>query len=184
MILCSARKEEGESNRVDRYDSLLHSLTGDDGDIVLRFFVIFSRFEYALKQSGFVKTGGYDSAMPDWDTFADKISNGLGDDSLDLAFIDARARLFHTPPQKQTVTTRGGSLHWRKNIQGPTESDARYLLRLVRDVRNNLFHGGKYPDGIISDQSLRNKVLLQDCLTVLETCLSLDTEVKRFFEMV
>ncbi len=37
------------------------------------------------------------------------------------------------------------SMRWEKNSKSNGESDERYLLRLVRDVRNNLFHGGKVP---------------------------------------
>jgi hypothetical protein len=64
------------------------------------------------------------------------------------------------------------------------ETEVQYLLRLVRDVRNNLFHGGKYPEsqgGPIDGNTLRNKRLLQACLTILDTCRSLDAKVGDLF---
>jgi hypothetical protein len=65
-----------------------------------------------------------------------------------------------------------------------TESDERYLLRLVRDVRNNLFHGGKYPapTGPVDGEVLRNSKLLKACLTILDRCQSLHADVSRVFE--
>jgi hypothetical protein len=55
-------------------------------------------------------------------------------------------------------------------------------LRLVRDVRNNLFHGGKYLKTPVDGAARRNKDLLQACLTVLAECRSVDTWVNAFFE--
>jgi hypothetical protein len=73
-------------------------------------------------------------------------------------------------------------LQWQKNTRRNGEGETEYLLRLVRDVRNNLFHGGKYPEEPVSGQSLRNSKLLQACLTILEKYLSLNADVKCFFE--
>jgi hypothetical protein len=75
-------------------------------------------------------------------------------------------------------------MQWRANSKRSSEGEGGYLLRLVRDTRNNLFHGGKYPspDGPVNDQILRNSQLLQACFTILEKCRSLDGDVKHFFE--
>lgn len=90
--------------------------------------------------------------------------------------------MLREPPQKQVVTTTDRSLGWQANTKRSEEGDAEYLLRLVRDVRNNLFHGGKYPDRPVSERRLRNSMLLEACVTILETCLSLDADVKHFYE--
>jgi hypothetical protein len=42
----------------------------------------------------------------------------------------------------------------------------------VRTVRNNVFHGGKFPDGMITDP-LRDEQLIRDCLGVLNALLLL-----------
>ena len=46
-----------------------------DRDLLLQFFVLFSRFEYSLKRSGFLKTG--DEAKPDWDDYAKSLRGVL-----------------------------------------------------------------------------------------------------------
>jgi hypothetical protein len=38
----------------------------DQRDLVIRFFVCFSRFEYAMKAAGWVCAGKGDAAEPDW----------------------------------------------------------------------------------------------------------------------
>src|SRR5438270_303718 len=46
------------------------------------------------------------------------------------------------------------------------------VLLSVPTVRNNAFHGGKFPDAIITDP-LRDEQLIRDCLAVLEALLKL-----------
>ena len=43
----------------------------EDRDLVFRFFAVFSRFEYALKRSGFLKY--QERAEADWDAYANGI---------------------------------------------------------------------------------------------------------------
>ncbi len=163
---------------------LIQSLTGGDGEIVLQCFVTFSRFEYALKRAGFVKCDSHNNASADWRRFARERLDARLADMTDTEFAKARSYLLREPPQKQIFVKSEEIMRWQKNSQQLREGDAEYLLRLVKDVRNNLFHGGKYPppDGPVSDQALRNGQLLQACLTILEKCRSLDPGVNRFFE--
>jgi hypothetical protein len=46
------------------------------------------------------------------------------------------------------------------------------VLLSVRTIRNNVFHGGKFPDGMITDP-LRDEQLNRDCLAVLQSLLKL-----------
>lgn len=165
---------------MNMHRDLLRSLTGDDSELVLQFFVTFSRFEYALKRAGFLKDKKY--AEADWQRFAREKGDALVDGVTDTEFTKARSFLLWEPPQKQVVEATGRSLRWQENPRRSGENDAEYLLRLVRGVRNNLFHGGKYPTQAVSGKRLRNSKLLQACVTILEKCLSLDADVKRFFE--
>ena len=161
------------------HHDLIRSLTGDNGEIVLQFFVTFSRFEYALKRAGFIKRDGYSNVLPNWCRFAERLDAWLAD-ITGTEFTKAKSYLLREPPLKLIFDKSGEIILCPPERRG-NESDAEYLLRLVRDVRNNLFHGGKYPDGPVSDQA-RNSQLLQACLTILETCLLLDSDVKRFFD--
>ncbi len=76
-----------------------------------------------------------------------------------------------------------GTLKWEKTTKGCGEHDENYILRLVRSVRNNLFHGGKYPleGGPIEDVA-RNNCLLQASITVLECCIELSDLSSIFME--
>ena len=68
---------------------------------------------------------------------------------------------------------------------GQGEHREGYVLRLVRVVRNNLFHGGKYPIPIepLEDMA-RNEVLLNPSIVVLRNCLSISDPVRAAFEEV
>src|SRR5271165_5247040 len=54
------------------------------------------------------------------------------------------------------------------------------LITMVCRARNNLFHGGKFPNGPISDP-VRNPRLLRHSLTILEACIPLDRKVRRLW---
>jgi len=54
-------------------------------------------------------------------------------------------------------------------------------LRMVRSIRNNLFHGGKYNIEVHEDTD-RTEHLLRSSLVVLEECLELSPEVRLHFE--
>lgn len=158
---------------------LLRSLTGDDSELVLQFFVTFSRFEYALKRAGFLENRGY--ASPDWDSFAKEIEPKLAS-IQDAEFTNAQTYLLQHPPKKQIVKMPGNKLDWEEEDSSRVPKNATYLLQMVRRVRNNLFHGGKYPERPVSGRRLRNSELLHACMTILEKCLPLDEKVKHFFE--
>jgi len=56
------------------------------------------------------------------------------------------------------------------------------VIRSLRIVRNNVFHGGKFPDGPIVEP-LRDEALIRDCLAVFERLLDLPLprDVARIF---
>jgi len=151
---------------------------GIDRVLVLRFLVVFSRFEYSMKRSGFVK--GHDPVEPDWDTYANGLRSKFQSVN-DPGFSAAVKILVDAPPRKQILS--GSSLDWKTTIVGAGEQHESYVLRLVRIVRNNLFHGGKYPVpvGPLEDVG-RNSLLLQASLTVLKQCLQLSPELRTAFE--
>lgn len=156
----------------------LFRFTGTDDNVVLKFFANFSRFEYALKRAGFVTSGEYHSAKPNWREFAEKVSVGLGD-IKEGEFNSAKSYLLQHPPRRQVF--RDNSIRWEANCKSNTESEGQYLLRLVRDVRNNLFHGGKYDRESVDDGSLRNSELLNASLIILDQCLQLNRTLAFYF---
>lgn len=151
-----------------------------DRDLVFQFFAFFARYEYSLKRSDFLKR--CDRAKPNWDAYANTLRGRFGK-IQDKAFQTAIAYLLAKPPKTQIVTENG--LGWTDTPLGPGEHQECYVLRLVRTVRNNLFHGGKYqyPFGTIDDVA-RNRCLLEASITVLCQCLELSEPVRAMFEVV
>lgn len=163
---------------------IIEQLVGDR-DLVFRFFAFFSRFEYALKRAKFLKPGSSNQAYqaePDWDKYADELRGQFAKVD-DGDFKAAYAYLRSNPPKKQVV--KGNQINWNVSRQDKSESDEKYILRLVRTVRNNLFHGGKYPSpvGPVGDVG-RNNGLLESCIVVLDRCLILSPDVQKIFSEV
>jgi hypothetical protein len=134
--------------------------------LTLEFMATFSRFEFALKKSGYAR-GDDSQVSPNWDAFANDVAKL---DAAILATVLGTCQyLQQHPPKKQVLDN--GLLRWvdRQGTSGSAIGDA---LLSVRTVRNNVFHGGKFPDGIITDP-LRDEQLISDCLAVLNALLFL-----------
>ncbi len=129
-----------------------------DRELMFRFFAAFSRFEYALKASTFMKP---DKAEPDWSRFGDTIAvcfSRLRESDPQLsASID---ELLAAPPRKQTPTG------WKAVPPQGDERGAKNVVTIVCRVRNNLFHGGKAqrqgPDGDRDNRLVRNSLVVLD----------------------
>jgi len=133
--------------------------------LAYRFFLVFSRFEYALKRAGYV-TGGGDSLAADWDKFSSAYWKTHIPSNIPK-LRKAWAYFSSHPPRKQILDN--GSISWSKPQARTTEPELTWLLVSIRTVRNNLFHGGKYPYNPISDQA-RDSILLEHTLTIIEVC--------------
>jgi hypothetical protein len=135
-------------------------------ELTLEFLATFARFEFALKKAGYAQ-GDDSKVSPDWDSFARDVAK------LDAAVLAPVLSLCQYlqqhPPKKQVL--RNGALHWVTR-QGTSGSAIGDILLSVRTVRNNVFHGGKFPEGIITDP-LRDEHLIHDCLVVLKGLLEL-----------
>ncbi len=116
-------------------------------EFAVEFFAKFARLEYALKEAGFVTTDRWRSALPDWSGFRDSPEvQALG---CHLAGSPGGAYLIADPPKNQTV--KDGALQFTPS--GPLK-DIGGLIRAVKRVRNNLFHGGKRFPGSERDERL------------------------------
>jgi len=151
---------------------------GADREQVLEFFFLFSRFEYALKRSSvFLKD--QERAEADWDKYGNSLKDRFKAVN-DANFLKALNYLEVNPPSVQIVVNR--CLDWKLTSRGDGESRERYVLRMIQTVRNNLFHGGKYPypTGPVPEVA-RNLQLIEACIAVLNLCLALSPEVEGHF---
>jgi hypothetical protein len=143
-------------------------------ELVCHFVGMFSRFEYALKATGFFKRPKPPKtkrrAEPDWDAFAESLKSRLRDvpnESVKEAieYFDAQ------PPKKQVIVEGVLTLDDRR----AREHNDKELLMLVRQVRNNLFHGGK------PDVGMRSQNLLRHAETLMIAALLLNDDVRKAF---
>jgi hypothetical protein len=147
-----------------------------DKNLVLNFLTVFSRFEYTLKRMGYLRAndGGI---LVDWDRFASTYQTSY--EALDKKIIEEQLTyLLNEPPKKQRIIE--GSLRWTDQARPSRENNLIDILNLVRRVRNNLFHGGKFSDSLSPDPE-RNTKLLNASLSVLAFCLSIDKIIYETF---
>jgi hypothetical protein len=147
-----------------------------DKDLVLEFFFVFSRFEYALKRAGYLMRSS-SRAEPAWDRFGQDIQ--LVYDPNGASKLDRAVKYLLTHPPRRQIKSHG-RLGWSDDGERGGLTEVQWLLRLVRRVRNNLFHGGKYPGGTVEEPA-RNTELLRNGLTLLIACHDAAPEVKRKF---
>lgn len=136
-----------------------YKLDGLDKDLVLEFFGTFSYLECCLKKCGYAKNSKHGIVIC-WDRFCKEhkmILSGL--DSKMITYFEEK------PPKNQIISDCG-RLAWEEDAHKGKCSFPR-LLVLVRRVRNNLFHGGKYN----VEELDRNDVLLRYSLSVLTNCI-------------
>lgn len=142
--------------------------------LVFWFLVTFSRFEYAIKRAGYITP----RAEPDWDRFARVHRNDFADDKTRA--VKAACEYFERcPPRKQV--RHGTVLSWSAPSFRGKQAQLQWLLLMVRRVRNNLFHGGKYPVAHDPDPE-RDPALLNHALIILHAALRLDDSVFSHFK--
>lgn len=145
-------------------------------DLVLDFFLVLSRMEFALKISGFTVPNTTE-AKPNWDRFSDSIKNNYLEES-NAQFIQAVSYYIENPPAKQVI--KNGKLDWEYTALNNL-SKIEIALLLVRRVRNNLFHGGKY-NMQMNEETARNELLLNHGITIIRACLEYNQQVKSAYE--
>lgn len=147
-----------------------------DRKLAWQFFVFFSRFEYALKRGPYLKQG-IEEAQPNWDKFASDHSEAF-ELVADNRLANAVAYFKNSPPRKQV--RKAGRLDWSDPCAHTNGPVLVWLLRAIRIVRNNLFHGGKFPQFPVSDSS-RDRELIENAIIVLSHALRLNSDVKNCF---
>ena len=157
-------------------EKLLGSL-GIDQSIVCEFFILFSRFEYALKRAGYAQQSGRQITI-EWKRFAKTLESKF-DHSAAPSLTKSCDYITERPPKTQRIDS-SGKLSWVETEKRACDLELVRLVRLVQTVRNNLFHGGKFP-GSREDEVSRDKELIQSSITILESILELDSNVNRLF---
>ena len=142
--------------------------------IMFDFFITFARFECALKASKYLKTNrGYVEA--DWKKFSESISESFNSNfSGDIKH--AVDYILKNPPAKQVI--KDDVLDWEEK-QSTAETDVEKLVFYIKNVRNNMFHGGKFNS--IRTEEDRNYKLIVYSIQILNYWLNLDKEVKNNF---
>ncbi len=149
------------------------AITPEGHRLIQDFFICFSRFECALKAAGFID-GGANRAWPNWDTFVASIEpTFVKGASPELR--NAVDYILLNPPRIQTL--QGGQLVWQNRVFEANEPEICKLGKSIRDIRNNLFHGGKF-HGKFEDEVSRNSRLLSYSLIVLDNWLGLSDPVR------
>lgn len=124
------------------------------------FFYRFSRFEFCLKENGYLKFEiPGQKAEPGWDKFVERHAETY-------VLTAEAAELLAAPPDRQVVGA-GLVLEWAPVGFQDCRSDLAKVVRTVKTVRNNLFHGGKH--GAAGwDCPQRTQSLLTSSAAVLE----------------
>lgn len=161
--------------RIPVPEAIQEIASSEDRILAWHFFVFFSRFEYALKRcDGYLTV----NAQPNWDKFASDHANQF-DKLGSIALKTAVGYIRENPPRKQLQ--QAGKLSWSEpQVYDTREPLLIWLLRMVRCIRNNLFHGGKFPLIPMSDPS-RDRELLLNSMYILENCLVLNQKVEYQF---
>ena len=144
-------------------------------ELINDFFMHFSKFEYALKMSGFHNGNG--NAKADWESFSDSIDEVFFA-NLSKEESDGIEYFKEKPPRKQVVNE--GSSDWSDNSPESKTKTGQLLLYVCR-VRNSLFHGGKYRGHFLAEPD-RSEMLIKSCIIILKHALALSHDVREAFE--
>jgi hypothetical protein len=101
------------------------------------FFYWFSRFEFALKENRFLKRNGAgENAEPGWDAFVERYAETF-------EHTVETNKLIELNPKRQKIGEHS-DLQWREVGLADCNSELCRVVRLLKTIRNNLFHGGKH----------------------------------------
>jgi hypothetical protein len=149
-------------------------------DDVVKYFELFSKMEYALKNSGFVLDKGY--AEADWNSFINHVSG-----SMTINMDDNIKYLMEKPPKKQIVI-KGIAGYPKEPHEKIKDGDYKEMICACKRIRNNLFHGGKmgndtdHSDEDPNGDPDRNAKLITAAIKILEAAKNACPIVKEKFD--
>lgn len=157
-------------------NQLNQGITVEGQTLIIEFFITFSRFECALKTAQFV-SGDDERVLPNWELFVASIRPAF-DKHHSPELRDAFDYILNHPPRIQIV--QANQLGWRDRVFQVNEPEINRVGLSIRDVRNNLFHGGKFQGNFQQDVS-RNYILLKNSIIVLNDWLRLSDAVRESY---
>jgi hypothetical protein len=112
-------------------------VVGELETLAFDFFYWFSRFEFALKENAFLASHAVGArASPGWDEFVK---------AWGAVFqLTAAAQELRTLSPKRQVVAANNALQWVDENFNGCNTELAKVVRLLKNVRNNLFHGGKH----------------------------------------
>lgn len=121
-----------ESRSIVRKENIPPNLS----NLAFDFFYWFSRFEFALKENKYLRNHTVGAnAEPGWDKFVLNFQNSY-------VLSDQASALLQEKPERQVVTAHH-QLAWEEVDLSECKSQLERVVRVLKTVRNNLFHGGK-----------------------------------------
>jgi hypothetical protein len=144
-----------------------------DRELVFKFFTVFSLFEWALKQNEEFRSFRNGKLEANWKAFAENIHPSFEQDDV-RASVDY---FFNTPPKKQILVNEFLDYKEEKTREESKKdepNDTVWLSIMIRRVRNNLFHGGKF-----GYRPERDTPLIIHSLLILETWAHCHPDIKR-----
>lgn len=149
----------------------------DEGQhLIIDFFIVFSRMECALKTAGFINNSD-GKVQPNWDSYIAEIRHNFDPERTD-ELKKAVKYLTESPPRIQSISN--DLLSWKDREFQAGVPLINKLNISIRDIRNNLFHGGKFNGRYQKDVS-RNYILLYHSIIILNEWLILNQKVKENF---
>lgn len=152
-------------------------ITKDGKKLIMIFFISFSRFECALKTSIEFANGNENKVEANWDKFVASISSSFDPNKND-ELKEAVEYILKNPPKIQALDNK--QLIWRARVFLNPDADIKKICLHIRDIRNNLFHGGKFNGNYEPDVS-RNYKLIKSAIVILNDWLTLSEPVKKDF---
>lgn len=145
-------------------------------DLVLRFIGVFSRLEYCLKVTRFRQTGDGE-AKANWRAFVEAAEARFNPEkSPELA--EAYRYLIGSPPR--VLEAKNGEVLWADYVErGKSRVDE--LVWIVKQIRNNLFHGGKFAHDPDSSPQRENSLLTYATILLVHL-ISVVPEVEQAYE--
>lgn len=135
--------------------------------VAFEYFKKFSRFEFALKSSGYIYTDNHKKAFADWNRFIEEKGVHFNpEDSISNSLEYLRNR----PPK--SLYFEDEEMIWKEF--SPEAGEFELVLWRLKTTRNNLFHGNK----MFRENSIeRNIELIEHCTTILEFLTELDDNI-------